>query len=278
MPAREADGPVHGLRPDPAEPEGEQLPGRVDLRRLRGPGRENKRSLIDSYYGAIAPRVEHVVQHEPRRRFCARASAGRSAVSRCRPDRATTAAISATGRFTAPDIVTPAFLLDSGPAGPYRAAAVPGSVDRQQPADRLVGRRQHGEPSGLLRQLDAVRAARSASRSDGRGGLQRLVRQGPADGPHHRESGADVQSGGADCAGRRGEREGRCSTRSSGTRRMRRSWASTCRIRSSSIRRFRRPGRWRRRSGRSRSTTTSVSRWAAATSQAARTTTPWSSS
>ena len=139
----------------------------------------------------------------------------------------------------------------SGSAGVSAAAADRSGVLEQQ-RRRLV-QRSGRQPSGGVRQLDGVDAARGAEGSDGGGRLQRLVRVAPAGGPAESESGADVGRERSDCQVRRhaDASPAELANHVGGGGRGR---ISSLPIRTSPIRPCRRRGAWPRRCGPIRNT------------------------
>ena len=275
QPPYEVDGQVHGFRPDAAESEGEQLPGRVDLRRLRTGAREQAqpdRWLLRSGRSAR----QHVVPDG--RGTILRAGVGRSFGRVTVPGGSSHfSGHIGNWNFTAPDIATPAFLLDEGLPAYVLPPFLDPSIDNNLQTDwwgggNTASRPGHYDSWTFSMQREVYRGLTFEVDYNGSYGKDLptgLITANQV--PMSKVEELVARVGAANVRGLLNTVD-QVAAHAAAAR------ASRCRIRSSWIRRSRRPVRWRRRSGRSRSTATSASRWVAATSLAARSTTPWFSS
>ena len=203
--AREVNDKYTDLDPTKPNPKVNDYPGASIFAGLET-GRENKRSLIDNYFGAIAPRLSTAFTAEPEddsargRRPVFQPGHGAGWIEPlCRPYRKLALA-------RLPDNITPAYMFDLGlPTVTDPNFVMPPyldpSIDNNLQTDWWGGGNTASRPGyydswtmSVQRELVGGLTAEA--------GLQRLLRQGPADGPDHRESGADVQGRGTHRAGR----------------------------------------------------------------------------
>lgn len=110
--AREVNDQYTDLDPTKPNPKVNGYPG-ASIFAGEGPGRENKRSLIDNYFGAIGPRVSTAFTLNPR--TVLRAGVGRS-FSRVTVPAGSSHFAGHIGnwRWQAPDNITPAYMFDLG--------------------------------------------------------------------------------------------------------------------------------------------------------------------